>query len=631
VSDLEDIAVDQGARLISVESFDLGKKKLIITSFEGREELSALPIFRLEVVTLGRALTPDEVLGKKLSLAVRTRGTARKFNGIISRMRAMQSTIREHYLHYLELVPPAWLLSLNRRYSTFHDMKATEIVQKVLNDGGISSRNKSVGSQREYTVQYGESDFNFVARLLEEEGVFFRMDHADNNCAMVLGDGSADYARLDPATLKFNEHIVRWQAQYLVGNSAFRHSDWDFKAVDVIEGSANGLQQAQPPGLSERQVDEYPGGFGTTEEGRRLARVRMEEQEGQFVWIGGSSIHPSLFAGAKFKVKDTSVNLPASNSKTDNYVLLQVDHRAKDFSNMPFQGETSYSNDFICMPADFSFRPARLTPKPRMHGPQTAMVTDGPDDLGRVKVNFPWLPDEASCWTRVAQNWAYNQMGSQFLPRMDSEVVVDFVDGDPDRPLIVGMVYNGKNKLPFAVPSNKTQSGIRGANWGDSGVRDKSNELRFEDRSGSEEIYLHAQKDFRRVVVDSDTLTVEQGDRKVEIQQGNVTETLSMGDMKVNLKQGSVTETLDLGNHSTKLSLGNYEVKASAGASKIEAMQSITFKVGGNSVTIDQTGVQIKGLMVKIEGQVMLDLKGVMTTVNGNGMLTLKGAITMVN
>ena len=193
------------------------------------------------------------------------------------------------------------------------------------------------------------------------------------------------------------------------------------------------------------------------------------------------------------------------------------------------------------------------------------------------------------------------------------------------------MVYNGRNKLPFATPSNKTQSGIRGANWGDSGVRDTSNELRFEDRSGSEEIYVHAQKDFKRVVVDSDTLTIERGDRKVELQQGSVTETLSMGDMKVNLKQGGLTETLDMGNRSTKLSLGNHEVKLSAGASKTEALQSITFKVGANSITIDQTGVQIKGIMVKIEGTAMLDLKAPMTMVNGNGMLTLKGGITMVN
>jgi type VI secretion system secreted protein VgrG len=357
----------------------------------------------------------------------------------------------------------------------------------------------------------------------------------------------------------------------------------------------------------------------------------MEEQEARFVWIAGGGNNTMLFAGAKFKVHDHSVALPATNSSASEFVLLQVDHRARDFSDMPFDGETAYSNEFVCIPADFSFRPARVTPKPHVRGPQTATVKDGPDNLGRVKVQFPWAPDEQSCWARVAQSWAFNQMGTQFLPRMDSEVVVDFVDGNPDRPIIVGMVYNGKNKLPFAVPANKTQSGVRGANWGDAGVRDKSNELRFEDRSGSEEVYLHAQKDCRRVVANDDSLTVEGGDRKVLVQKGDVTETVELGDRKLVVKQGNVTQTLDLGNHSTKLSIGNHELKLNVGASKTEAMQSITFKVGGNSVTIDQTGISIKGLMVKIEGQVMLDLKSVMTTVNGNAMLTLKGGITMVN
>jgi type VI secretion system secreted protein VgrG len=339
----------------------------------------------------------------------------------------------------------------------------------------------------------------------------------------------------------------------------------------------------------------------------------MEEQEVPLVWIVGASHYVALQPGAKFKLQDHSLALPASGASTDSYALVRVEHRAHDFSDMPFDGETRYSNDFVCIPAELAFRPARVTARPRIRGPQTATVTDGPDDLGRVKVKFPWAPTDSSGWARVAQSWAFNQMGTQFLPRIQSEVVVEFLDGDPDRPIIVGMVYNGKNKLPYSTPANKTQSGVRGANWDAAGAADKSNELRFEDRAGSEEVFFHAQKDFRRVVKNDDKLTVEQGNRTV------------------NIKMGDVTEKLDMGNYSAKLSVGNHEVKLDAGASKVEAMQSITFKVGSNSITIDQTGVQIKGMMVKIEGQVMLQLKSPMTTVNGDGMLTLKGGITMVN
>jgi type VI secretion system secreted protein VgrG len=290
-----------------------------------------------------------------------------------------------------------------------------------------------------------------------------------------------------------------------------------------------------------------------------------------------------------------------------------------------------------------------VTPKPQIRGPQTAIVTDTPDSHGRAKVKFPWLPAEQSCWVRVAQNWAFNQMGTQFLPRIESEVVVEFLDGDPDRPLIVGMVYNGKNKLPYSLPANKTQSGLRGANWDQAGAADKSNELRFEDRSGQEEVFIHAQKDFRRVVKNDDKLTVEGGNRDVQVNKGNVTETLDMGnytlrlkqgnfeetlDMgthKVQLKMGDLTQTLDLGNYTTKLSVGNHELKLTAGASKVEALQQIEMKVGANSIKIDQMGVTIKGLMVKIEGQMMLDIKGLMTQVNADAMLTLRGAITMIN
>jgi type VI secretion system secreted protein VgrG len=310
-------------------------------------------------------------------------------------------------------------------------------------------------------------------------------------------------------------------------------------------------------------------------------------------------------------------------------VVLSVDHACRDFSGCAFEGPTEYSNEFTCMPADLGFRPERVTPKPRITGPQTATVTEGPDDFGRAKVRFHWLCDDTSCWTRVAQNWAYNQMGTQFLPRKDSEVVVEFLGGDPDRPLIVGMVYNGSNKLPFDVPA--TQSGFRGANLGEAGVADKSNELRFEDREGSEEIYLHAQKDFRRVVVNDDVLTVEQGNRTVDVKQGNLEVTVDLGDYSTKVKTGDHSTEVSIGNHGTKVSVGNHQLKVDVGSSSVEALQSITLKVGQNSLTIDQTGISIKGLMVKVEGQVMLDMKSPITTVKADAMLILKGGITMVN
>ncbi len=622
MSDLEDIDINQSERVISVESFHLGNKKILVIAFEGTEELSALSRFRLEIVTHGRALHPSEILGKSLTIALRFRGLVKKFNGIISRFQTLQSTVRDHYLQIAEMVPPAWLLTLNQRCRVFHEKKATDVVSQVLQEGSVNASVKSSGESKEYIVEYNESDFNFISRLLEDEGLFYYFKHWETNCPMVIGSGASDYVRGGTIPLDFNDGISNWHPQYRVGPTAFQHGAWDFKAVKVMPGSANALAKAQTSTPGDRSFFEYPGRHGTAGEGTNYARLRMEEHESEYVRISGTSPFVSMHAGATFSIRDHKTDLPQAKATTDRYVVVMVDHRARDGSGTAFENPASYENTFECIPAEFNFRPARTTRRPFIRGPQTAVVTDGPDPFGRSKVKFPWDEKEESCWCRIAQNWAYNQMGTQFLPRINSEVVVEFLDGDPDYPLIVGMVHNGKNKLLYETPANKTQSGIRGANWGDPGADKKSNELRFEDKAGSEEIYFHAQKDFLRVVKNDDTLTVEEGNRKIDIKQGNLDQTLD---------QGNETNTLKQGNQSTKISLGDHSLKIDAGQSTVEAMQSITLKVGSSSIVIDQKGVTIKGMMISIEGTAKLDAKSPMTTVNGDGMLTLKGGVTMIN
>ncbi|HWA63946.1 MAG TPA: type VI secretion system tip protein TssI/VgrG [Caulobacteraceae bacterium] len=602
---LEDFEFDQTARIISVESFSLGPKKLCVLSLEGTEELSALSRFRLEVASLGRALKPSEVLGQKIGVAIRFRKEVRKLNGIVSRFEVLRTAVRRHYLHLFEVVPPAWLLTVNQKFKIFAENKAShEVIDQVLGAAGLSYELKQVGDQREYWVQYGESDYNLVARLLEDEGLFYRFDHSTPDCKLIVGDGKGDYLEAPKPLMQFDDLLESWQPEYRIGPSKFKHGAWDFKTVSSMDGDANGLPKAQPPGLPDRPVFEYPGRHEATGEGGRLATARMAEHEAQMVWVAATSTSPSVEAGTKFKVVDHTIDLPQSGQTSDTYVVVRVDHRARDASGMPFDGDRGYDNSFSCIPADFDYRPPRVTARPHIQGPQTGVVTDGPDEFGRSKVKFPWEGEGVSRWCRVAQVWAYNKMGSQFLPRIDSEVVVVFEHGDPDHPIIVGQVYNGNNKLPFDVPGNKTQSGIRGANWGSDGVPDTSNELRFEDKAGAEEIYIHAQKDMRRVIVNDDNLKVEQGNRTLEISMGNVSETVKMG---------------------------NHDLKVNMGESSVDAMQSITLTVGQSSVKLDQMGVTIKGMMISIEGQISVDVKGLMTTVKGDAMLTLKGGITMIN
>jgi type VI secretion system secreted protein VgrG len=593
LSGLEDIRLDKAQRLISVEVFAPGVNKIVVAAFDGAEELSALSCFRLEVVSYGRALKPSEILGQKLGVAIRANGAVRKFHGVVSRFEAIKTTVRNFHLHAVELTPPAWLLTTNRRYRIFAEQSVRDVVAKVLREGGVKTTLTSGGPQHEYIVEYGESDFAFITRLLEDEGLFYHFDHADAACTMIVGDGSADYMR--GRELVIWDEVGRWQPRYQVGASAFSHTAWDYKAVATMDATAKGLGRLQPPGLQDRKLYEYPGRHETKGDADRMAKARIAEHEAALVTVVGETTNPMMRVGEKFKVRDHEIDLPASNQTTAEYVLTRVEHHVRDSDDLPFKPGRDYSNSFTAIPANQDFRPPRATPRPNIGGPQTATVTDAPDDMGRAKVKFHWEENGVSRWARVAQVWAYNKMGSQFFPRIGSEVVVEFLNGDPDQPIIVGMVYNGTNKTPFDLPGNKTQSGVRGANWGSAGVADTSNELRFEDKQGSEEIYIHAQKDFRRVIVHDETQTVEQGD---------------------------VVNTVKMGNHTLKVDLG---------AASTDAMKSITLTVGQNSITIDQSGVTIKGLMVKIEGTVTLDAKAPMTNVSGDAMLVLKGGLTTIN
>jgi type VI secretion system secreted protein VgrG len=418
------------------------------------------------------------------------------------------------------------------------------------------------------------------------------------------------------------ENLLTWQPQFRIGASAFKHASWDYKQVSLVDSSVDGLARAQPPRMAQRQIQEYPGRHETGSDASRHADHRMAAEEATLVWAVGSCIDCRVEPGAKYKVVGHALTLPNGSEASASYAVTRVEHRARDYSELPFEGDTSYINEFLCIPSDFDFVPPRVTPRPLIQGPQTAVVTDTPDEQGRCKVKFHWDSEGVSRWARVAQLWAYNKMGTQFFPRVDSEVVVEFLDGDPDHPIVVGMVYNGHNELMYKTPDNKTQSGWRGANWGDAGTPDTSNEIRFEDKAGSEEIYVHAQKDFRRVVHHDDNLQVETGNRTIKIDQGNLTETIS---------QGNASYTLSLGNSKTQLDTGNHDLKLDAGAASTTAMQSITLTVGGSSVKVDQTGVTIKGMMIKIQGNATVDVDAPMTTVKGDGMLTLKGGITFIN
>jgi type VI secretion system secreted protein VgrG len=271
-------------------------------------------------------------------------------------------------------------------------------------------------------------------------------------------------------------------------------------------------------------------------------------------------------------------------------------------------------------------------------GSQTAVVvgTGGEeiyvDKYGRVKVQFFWDRDgtkdeNSSCWIRVSQIWAGKNWGWVTLPRIGQEVVVDFLEGDPDRPLIVGRIYNAEQMPPFTLPDNSTQSGIK-TRSSKGGSGSNANEIRFEDLSGSEDLFIHAEKDMHTEVEHDDSQLV-QNDRTIQV-DGKHTETITK-DTTITIKEGNLSLTLNQGNESTTLDQGNQSTKVSLGSASHEAMQQIELKVGQSSIVLTQQGITIKGLMISIQGTVQVEAKAPMTTVNADALLTLKGGITMIN
>jgi type VI secretion system secreted protein VgrG len=366
-------------------------------------------------------------------------------------------------------------------------------------------------------------------------------------------------------------------------------------------------------GTGNRGVFHWPALTRETSQAKDRAKWRMEAAEAAVSLVGAGGDIASLVAGGKFKLRDKA-------GAETVHVVREITHFAEDDSGSRRGGSAStYSNSFTAFASTVPWRQPMATARPRMEGLHTAIVL-GPsgeeihtDDQGRIKIRFFWdwredATADSSDWVRVVQPWAGNQWGGQFIPRVGTEVAVAFMDADPDRPIVVGGFYNGNDK-PIFPAAEKTKLGFRSRSVTKGGT-DDFNEFSFDDKKGSEVVFLHAQKDMKTEVENDQTLKVD-NDRTVTIK----------GNEKVTIEQGD---------QSTEVKLGDISVKVDVGSITMEAMQSITLKVGQSSVKLDQTGVTISGLMIKIQGQVMTEVEGTMTTVKGDAMLTLSGGIIMI-
>lgn len=592
------VNITQAGRFLSVETV-LGKDKLILTAFEGEERLSRPFHYRLEMASADDAIAAERILGTKVTIHIaRDGGEPRCFNGIVKRFAAGPMWNRNYRCYYAEVVPWLWFLARRVDCRIFENASALEIIKKIFHEHGTRSF-ETVGSidppKREYCVQYRESELDFVSRLLEEEGIFYFFKHKPDDHILVLANARSAYVKCeDGEAAQFGQHVSAWRSSFEFPSGRWEQQDYNYEQPAIVGATTQTILKSKEAG--KYSIYWYPGGFIDSTRGAALTKFRMEEEEAGYAVSEGQGTVRAFSPGVKFALKNDK-----TESESGSYVITSVRHVASDRTHFAGDGTPpQYHNDFTCIPESVTYRPPRVTPKPVVRGPQTAIVTDGPegssynDKYGRVRVKFHWSSERGpeksgqSCWLRVAQLWAGRKWGAFFLPRIDMEVIVDFLEGDPDRPIVVGCVYNGDKLPPY--PSNKAQSGIKTRSWG--GGEADFNELRFGDEKGKEHIYFHAQKDFERVVENDDSLEVS----------GNQT-------AKIKKNQTVTVEQKSL----------------------LEAKNSIELKVGQNSIVIDQSGITLKGMMIKVEAQNLAEVKGVMVQVNGTGQLVLKGTLTTIN
>ncbi len=612
------MALSQKDRLIRIAT-PLGDSTFIVLSMDAIEKMSALFTIKLELASERSDITFDMLAGKNVTLSVRSSDkTERFFNGIIVAFSPAQVSEKDGYSKYSAIVQPAmWLLSECYDCRIFQDKSVPDILKEVLGDGSLGAKGVKVKIDhrlalsgnylsREFCVQYNESDLNFISRLCEEEGIFYFFEHKNGKHTLVFGDapdkhkphipGKKEKVRFQKTTggnLK-DEVITALQQhkQLTVGKYAAR--DYNFTIPDTDMTVTRDTQQNSPRGQGERY--EYPGGYEkTNSQGKRLAKIRMEASDVRIHTLQGRSNCRGFVPGFKFSLEKHP--LTALNGKS--YVFTMVRHEARQDFTSSGTGGDSYSNIFSCIPHKVPYRSSRRADRPLIVSSQTAVVT-GPtaeeihtDKHGRVKVKFFWdrrtdqkKDGNMSCWIRVSQYWAGGKWGAMHIPRVGQEVIVNFLDGDPDRPIITGRVYHGQNKPPYDLPAEKTKSTIM-SNSSKGGQN--YNEIRFEDLKGQEEIFTHAAKDQNEVVENdmstdvknNQTIKVEQN-RALTVSSGNETITVSSGSRDVKVKSNENHTNSANFNHKV---FGNY-----------------TLKVNGN-ITIDASGiVKISGAKVLING-----------------------------
>ena len=632
------MATTQEGSYFSVETA-LGADALLLRSFHGEEALSSLFSFRLEMASETADLDFEAIVGQSATITVQlSDGSERYINGIIGRFVQAGKDAGFTY-YYADLHPWLWLMTMSADCKIFQQQATPDILAAMFSELGFADyEDRLTGSyaEREFCVQYNETAFDFVSRLMQEEGIHYFFEHQDGKHTLVLADDASVWqdcpaaatVRYGTADIWHQQNVVTrclLEQRVIAGKYAVDDFNFETPSTDLMAS----VDSTAALDGSERRIYEYPGGLLKKDALEGRAKLGIERVETPQKMLRGDSATPDFTSGYKFTLTD-HYRADANSS----YVLSRVVHSAE---------EKSYRNSFEALPAAVDFRPPRTTPKPVIAGTQTAIVVGKsgeeiwPDKYGRVKVQFHWdqlgaNDENSSCWIRVSQAWAGKSYGRLFLPRIGQEVIVSFLEGDPDRPLVTGAVYNAEQTVPYTLPDEKTKSTVKtNSSLGGGGF----NELRFEDKKDSEEVYFQAERDFNRVVKNNDTLkvgfeTMEAGDQTIDVYNDR-TATLEEGSESLTVKKGDRTIKVETGKETHEVAdtrtvtVTKEETHNNSDNFTQNVDQDYTLKVAGD-LLIDVTGE----VTIKAGGALTIESGGEMTQDAGSSLLA-KAGTTLTN
>ncbi len=683
------MALTQTHRPIAV-STPLDEDVLVITRMTGHEALGHLFEYQLELLSEDHEIKLDDMLGGNVTVRLDiSDDMTRYFNGYISHFLYLGSQGR--YATYRVILNPwLWFLTRTADCRIFQEMSVPDIVKQVFRDHGFTDFDDTLSDTyrtREYCVQYRETDFDFVSRLLEHEGIYYYFRHENGRHVLVLADGIGSHDTVSGyETVPFQiatadrreprERIYAWTLAGKMQPAAFALNDFDFKAPRKDLRTQLSVAGHQAP--ADLEVYNYPGYYTESSDGDRYVRIRMEEKEARYETVHGEGDAKGLTTGALFDLSE----YPRTDQNR-KYLIVSADYELQSDAYQTTAGASirqEYQCRFTALDSQHTYRPPRTTPKPVVQGPQTAIVV-GPkgheihtDEWGRVKVHFHWnrydkADESSSCWIRVGQIWTGKQWGSMHIPRIGQEVIVDFLEGDPDRPIITGHMYNDVNPPPYELPSFATVTTVKSnSSKGGGGF----NEIRMEDKKGEEQLFVHAEKNFdlrvkndrfetigqdRNTVVENDKKEHVKNDRHEKVDNHHNEKIGGDRNLKVVGKQAmAVEKSLSLtvnddvievfkANHSEQVT-SDYYLKGTNLV--IEGTTNITLKVGQSYIAIEAGGIKIgstgqivleatnsvsvKGTAgVKIESPAQVEVQGTQTSVKGSAMTEIQGAIVKIN